>query len=272
METVAYLRQSLDRDDDEYGVDRQRADITRLCTDRGWTVAREYKDNDESATPERRKGKPRPQYTAMLADMAAGKIRRVLVANSERLVRHNRELEDIIDICNTHGVALVTAHGDIDLSNDHGRTVARILCSVARGEIERKSARHKKALAQRADRGAAWWASRPFGYTTAVESPDGKWKPKGQKIVLHPVEAALVRKAYADVLAGASLYSIANEWNDNGIVTPRGNRWRGAQLRQFLLSERNAGLRTYNGEIVGDGDWPKIVDRDVFDGCGRDPG
>jgi DNA invertase Pin-like site-specific DNA recombinase len=266
-ETVAYLRQSLDRDNDEYGVDRQRAHIQELCDRRGWTVTREYIDNDESATPERRNGKPRPAYAGMFADAAAGRIERIVVAKTDRLYRHPRELEDIIDACKAYGVALATAHGDLDLSTEPGRLVARILGDVARNEIEVKSARHKDALSQRADRGEAWWASRPFGYTVPIPAGDGKaWSTKGQPIIRHPFEAALVRQAYADVLAGTSLYGIAKAWNDAGITTPKGNPWRGAQVRQLLLSARNAALRTYNGAIVGAGDWPPLVDRDIYDG------
>jgi len=177
----------------------------------------------------------------------------------------------------------VTAHGDLDLSNDHGRTVARILCSVARGEIERKSARHKKALTQRAERGERWWPSRPFGYTVPNPPAEG-WSTVGQPIILHETEAPLLRAAYRDVLSGMSLYAIAAQWNAAGVLTPKNNRWRGAQLRQLLLSPRNAGMRTHTtttmvngkktsvtGILLKDGepvpgDWPPIVDVDIFAG------
>ena len=262
--TVLYLRQSLDRDNDEFAVDRQRQQCEKLCAERGWLIAAEYKDDDVSASNRR---KPRPAYERMLADVRAGRIGRIVVQVADRLYRQPRDLEDLIDLCNEHRVKLVTVTGDLDLSTDPGRMVARILGAVARGEVERKGARQKLALSQRAERGAAWWASRPFGYTTADDpNADRKWAPKGQRIVLHPAEAALLEQAYADVLAGDSLYAIAARWNEAGVSTPRGNRWRGAQLRQLLLSERNAGLRTYQGEIVGEGDWPTIVARDVFDG------
>jgi site-specific DNA recombinase len=55
-------------------------------------------------------------------------------------------------------------------------------------------------------------------------------------------------------------------------VTPKGNQWRGAQVRQLLLAERNAGLREVPGERPGDpftyskGNWPAIVSEDVWRG------
>ena len=36
------------------------------------------------------------------------------------------------------------------------------------------------------------------------------------------------------------------------------------QVRQLLLSERNAGLREYRGDVVGGAGWPAIVTEDVW--------
>lgn len=262
--TAAYYRQSVDDPD---GIDRQRAIVTALCSSRGWTDLTEYEDNDESATPERRKGKPRPALTRLWSDVEAGRVSRIVVSVCDRLYRHPRELEDIIDASTKHRVPIVAAGGELDLSTDSGRLVARILGATGRAEIERKNARQKDALKQAADKGAPHWPRRPFGLTVPVPPPEGeRWSAKGQPIILEPAEAALIAQAYDDVLAGASLHQIASDWNAKGIKPPGGTIWRGAQVRQLLLSARNAGLRTYQGEVVGQGDWPAIVPVDVFDG------
>lgn len=83
---------------------------------------------------------------------------------------------------------------------------------------------------------------------------------------LDPVEAKEIRAAYSAVLAGSSLYRITEDWNRRGVLTPRGNKWRGSQVRQLLCSPRNAGLRTFRNEVVGDDDWPAIVDREIWQG------
>ena len=44
-----YLRPSLDRDGRELAITRQRADLTKLCADKGWRAI-EYADNNISAT------------------------------------------------------------------------------------------------------------------------------------------------------------------------------------------------------------------------------
>jgi DNA invertase Pin-like site-specific DNA recombinase len=266
--TVLYLRQSSDPDNDELAVARQRGDCRTLCERRGWTVDREFIDNDESASPERRNNKPRPAYELMLSQVRAGRVGRIVVQVADRLYRHPRDLEDLIDVCNAHRVALVTASGDLDLSTDAGRLVARILGAVGRGEMERKSRRQRDAARQRAETGRAWWSSRPFGYQVEP-GPDGQWSSAGAKRLCE-AEAEEVRRAYRAVQAGSSLRSIAADWNQRGVTTPKGCQWRGAQVRQLLLNGRNAGLREYRGEVVIDGDepvqgdWPAIVTEDTW--------
>jgi DNA invertase Pin-like site-specific DNA recombinase len=281
---VLYLRESKD---DELGIDRHRDDLLKLCAREGWQPGEHYVDNDESATPERRNGKPRPAYTRMLADAAAGKITRILCWHADRLVRHPRDAEDVIDLCSEHHVELWDHDHQIHLGSDDGRTVFRILAGVARGEVERKSARQKAAMVQRASRGPAWWPSRPFGYQlkddSVLAARSKRKMVKGEmvtvtpkfstavgELVLNRREAKAIREAYGAVLAGMSLKAIAREWNSQGILTPKGHQWNGMAVRKVLLAPRNAALRTYQPdkrkppEIVGKGDWPAIVTEDVF--------
>ncbi|MGV0746394.1 recombinase family protein [Mycolicibacterium sp. XJ870] len=246
MKAAVYLRQSLDRTGEGLAVARQREDCLKLCDQRGWTPV-EYCDNDTSASVGRR-----PQYERMLADIRNGSIGAVVVWDLDRLHRRPVELEHFITLADEKRLALATVGGDADLSTDNGRLFARIKGAVARAEVERKSARQKAAAAQRAKTGAAWWSSRPFGYTDT----------KGT--ALHPEESELVRNAYRFMQLGGSLNAIAKEWNSNGITTPKGNQWRGAQVRQLLINPRNCARRFYDGVDVGEGSWPAIVDVDTW--------
>lgn len=258
--TAVYLRQSKDRDRDELAVSRQREDCLKLCAARGWHSPVVYVDDDISAT----NGKRRPDYERLMGDVAAGKVGRIVAYHADRLYRQPRDLEDIIDVCNAHGVELHTASGELDLGTDMGRTVARILGAVAKGEVERKGARQKRAATQLAQTGRAWWGHRPFGFDADPNPVTGKWTVKDTEIRLCEDEAALIKVAYADVLKGTPLYTIAAAWNAAGVATPTGHRWRGSQVRHLLLCGRNAGLRELRGEVVGPGQWPAIVDEDVW--------
>jgi DNA invertase Pin-like site-specific DNA recombinase len=81
----------------------------------------------------------------------------------------------------------------------------------ARMETEQKSARQKCANKQRADNRKAWNVQ-VYGYN-------------GDRIVKR--EADAIAKASADLVKGASLWSIAKQWNAAGIKTAdRGCRTR----------------------------------------------
>src|SRR4029077_15401132 len=82
-----------------------------------------------------------------------------------------------------------------------------------------------------------------------------------------PKEAAAIRKACHALLSGATLWSIAKEWNSKGIKTPRGYEWEGSKLRQVLLRPSIAGLAVHNGEILEGVKpaWKPIIDRDTWE-------
>jgi DNA invertase Pin-like site-specific DNA recombinase len=248
MRTAVYLRQSLDKTGEGLAVDRQREDCLKLCAERGWTP-NEYVDNDTSAT----KG-VRPAYRRMLEDIKAGQIDAVVAWDLDRLHRQPMELEEFITLADEKRLALATIGGDADLSTDNGRLFARIKGAVARAEVERKSARQKRAMLQIAGSGRGW-GRRSFGYRPDHDNPQ-----------LVPGEADAIRGAYTDLLAGVSLHRIAKRWNQQGLRTTQGaNLWDSTSVGRVLRSPRNAGLRAYKGEIVGEGDWPAIVSRDIWE-------
>jgi len=244
MEAAIYLRQSVDRYGDELAISRQREDCLKLCEGRGWTP-HEYADNDKSATKGRR-----PSYERMLDDIRAGLVGAVVVWDLDRLHRRPMELEHFIALADDKHLALASVGGDADLSTDNGRLFARIKGAVARAEIERKSARMKRAARQRAEAGIWWIGLRPFGYTEAG--------------TLVETEAAALREAYSAILANASLYSIAARWNKAGIKTSRGNTWTGQSVKQMMTRPRYGGFRFYRDEILGKADWPAIVPEEMW--------
>ncbi|HWS45965.1 MAG TPA: recombinase family protein [Acidimicrobiia bacterium] len=245
-----YCRISLDRAGDGLGVERQEALCRKLATERGWPVAEVYVDNDRSAYS----GKPRAAYQRMLADLGAGLRDAVVCVDLDRLTRRPAELEAFMDLADTHRVALANVSGDTDLSSSDGRFKARIMGAVARQESERKGERVSREAEQAARRGVPRGSRRPFGY-----EPD--------RVTVREDEAALIKDAVERVLAGVSLPSIARDWNALGISTPQGalRGWSGTSVVEVLRNPRIAGLRTYHGEVVSEGVWPAIVDRETFE-------
>jgi site-specific DNA recombinase len=247
VRAAVYLRQSFDRDGDGLAVSRQRDACEKLCAERGWEPV-EYVDNDCSAST----GQIRPAYTRMLTDITMGKVQGVVVWDLDRLHRRPIELENFIDLADRHRLSLGTVTGDVDLATHNGRLYARIKGVVARGEVEQKSARQKAANEQRRGMGKP-----PAGGLRAVGyEPDG--------MMLREPEASLIREAYRDLLAGASLRTIAARWNAAGFQTSRGGAWRPDGVRYVLRNPRNAALVAHRGEVVGPGAWPPIVPEETY--------
>ncbi|MFI7661780.1 recombinase family protein [Micromonospora parva] len=249
---IIYCRISLDVTGEGLGIARQEQACRELCEQRGWKVIEVIADNSVSASTR----KVRPGWRQVLDLITSGAVDVVVAWQVDRMYRTLRDLEDLVDLADRTGVTLATVSGELDLTTPNGRMMARILGSVARQEVEQKGVRQKAAQHQRVQTGRPWWTARPFGFER-----DGQHRQS---------EAGPLREAYADVLAGQSVYSIAARWNAAGILTPKGNRWRSSNLRHVLLSERNAGILTYNGAETGvPAGWEPIVPEDVYRATAR---
>lgn len=242
MRAAVYLRQSLDRDGSGAAVSRQREDCLALAKSKGWEVAGQYVDNDVSASSR----KARPSFERMLQDAESGGFGVIIVWHVDRLARRPVDLERLVELAERKAVRVATVSGDLDLGNDAGRLVARILVSVARAEVERKGARQKRAQVQAAQQGRPAGGPRAAGY-----EPDG--------LTIRQGEARLIRQGYKALLGGASLRSIARGWNAAGFRSTRGGEWRPDSVRYVLTNPRNAGLRAHKGEIVGQAIWRGLV-------------
>lgn len=250
---VIYTRISRDDSGEGVALDRQEAACRALATLRGWEVVHvEKRDVSRSAYKESAK---RPGWDHVVELMRSGQCDVVIAWKLDRVTRRVKGLLRIIELAEETGVVFATTDGLLDLSTPTGKAVATILGAVAQMEVELKAERQKSANQQRAAKGQAWGSGwRPFGFT------------RGEMAHV-PEEAEMIRKAASDVLAGASLKSIAREWRESGVTTPRSKKgaagWTHNGVRSILLNPRNAGLNTYRGEVVGPGAWDPIFSEEA---------
>jgi DNA invertase Pin-like site-specific DNA recombinase len=253
---IIYARQSLDRNGDQLAITRQLSECERLCTQRGYTqVAEPIVENDTSASSTRK----RKGYTQLLAMVKSGQVDIIVAYSVDRLTRKLSDLEALIDLVEATGVTVVTLSGDLDLSTPAGRLNARILASVARGEVETKAARQvlRNRQAVKAGRALAG-GMRTIGYVDRRLSE------------LHPTEAPLITAGYEQLVAGQSARGIARQWNEAGMQTSRGGAWNSNTVKMALTNPRYAGIAVYrsnrvNSEVMGIGEWQPLVSRDVWD-------
>jgi site-specific DNA recombinase len=252
---------SMDRTGDRAGLERQEQACRALALARGWDVV-DVVDDTISATTARLAD--RPGWQRIVRMIEAGEADLIVAWHLDRVTRSMKDLEFLIDLALERDIGLATATGDIDLTTDVGRMVARILAAVASAETERKAERQILANDLRVAAGKPQWVRRPFGYEA-----DG---------TLREDEAAAVLSGYYGVIDGKALTTIAREWNEAGFTTSAPNpetvrpraprtqnydptgRWTNVAVRALLRSPRNMAKSTLYGEVMGDGTWSPIVD------------
>src|SRR5665213_801477 len=191
-----YVRIAKD-DGTALGVDRQEKDCRALATLKGWTVVEPaYSDNDLGAYGLR---KARPDYSRLMSDIASGRVDALVVYNIDRLYRHPRELEDLIDLCEKGTVAFATCSGEYDLSTSDGRFMARMMVNIANKSSADASRRLKRKHLDLAEKGKTSGGPLAFGYTR-----DGS---------INPVQADQVVQIATSLLNGGSLTSECNRLN-----------------------------------------------------------
>lgn len=256
-------------DPKDYGVGVANQDKTnRELADRvGWTVVESYVDDDTSAYD----GKPRERYEQMLADIRAGRIDAIIAWHPDRLHRHPRELEDFIDLVESHQVEIRTVRaGEYDLSTPTGRMQARIVGAVARAESEHRADRLKLKHRQLAVDGVATGGgNRPYGYERIYDRQERPRRIIGQRIVPH--EAEIIRECARRMLAGEALAAVTRDLNRRNILTSTGGLWSTSTVARMLASARIAGAREHRprsrrdtkrvhvGPITKEDAWPAII-------------
>jgi site-specific DNA recombinase len=245
---AVYCRISDDREGRALGVQRQEDDCRGLARARGWDVAEVYLDNDFSAFSR----KLRPAFRRMLDDLREGHRDGLVFYHLDRLVRSNRELEDVVDVCELAGVTdAISLSGDFDLTTPDGRYRARIDAAHAARESDDKSRRIRRKHLELAEGGkVSGGGTRPYGYT------DDRRHVKAS-------EAKVIRECVRRAMAGESLRSVCQSLNDRGITTVTGKNWNPHVLRRMLMSARIGGEREHLGVIMATAEWPPIIPPEV---------
>jgi site-specific DNA recombinase len=249
---LAYYRKSIGR----AGISRQRTATTAHVEGRGGRIIDvDYADTDSTAYA--RPGQPPPPrmaFARLLADLPRYPGVTIAAWHADRVLRNPEDTEVLIRACVAGGHLITTARGgDYDLSTATGRKRLRDDANDAAYEVDH--ARERILLKQAELRAEGRWSGgrRPFGWQVDGEADGG--------LVLDGAEAALIRQAADDVLAGVSLNAIARQWNDAGAA---GRQWTHVTVRQVLVRPLNASLITLAGAVAGPGRWAPVLDDDTY--------
>lgn len=246
-------------------IEDQIADSRGVLVQRQWRLGMIHVDNSLSAWSRKVR---RPGWEHSLQRMENDQTAGVVVFHQDRLLRQPRDLEKLIDLAEERSRVVAWVHGSRDLSNPDDRSTARIEVALACRQSDDTARRRRRRNAGKRERGNFVGGPRAFGFpgadATAERLPDGK-KPRAPQSLVDRERAAL-RQASEDIALGtANLQNIADRWNAAGLLTSTGATWIFTTVRLVLSRPRNAGLITYQGEVVGKiKDDKPIVSVDLF--------
>ena len=119
------------------------------CTELYWDIASRSKNDRED-------------LNTVLDLIQRRECDKVIFIRLDRMTDNANLLEQAIQICLASGIPIVGLDDNIDFETVGGRLQARILCSLARAEVERLSERVRRGYEHIRNRNMAFWP--PFGY------------------------------------------------------------------------------------------------------------
>lgn len=234
-----------------------------------WEYAGVYADEGITGT----KVSARPEFQRLIADCEAGLIDLVLVKSISRFARNTVDLLQIIRHLKEIGVEVRFEEQNISTFSNDGELMLTILASFAQEECVSISENVKWGTRKRFEQGIPNGQFRIFGY---------RWE--NDRLVIVPEEAAVVRRIFANFLAGKSRLETERELAAEGITTREGKRWVDSNIKVVLTNITYTGNMLFQKEFIEDpitkhrkknrGELPQyyvedtheaIIDKETFD-------
>lgn len=183
----------------------------------------------------------------------------LIVLHSDRLARgdgkHARHLVEVALWAIKAGVSI---HSIEDPSTFENLVMAVVMGERNTEDSRRKAAAVKAGHARRRKLGKFSGGPAPFGYTKRRNESDELI------LVVDPVRAEIVRRIFAEYLAGQTQLTIARGLAADGVSTERGGRWHQGTVANILRNPIYAGMLRDGDEGYCDGVHEPIVDRDTW--------
>jgi DNA invertase Pin-like site-specific DNA recombinase len=193
--TAIYVRVSSRRQDTR----SQEADLKRWAQARECETVKWYRDTFTGTTMDR------PGFQRLMADVAAGKVARIVIWRLDRPGRTVMGLTALFEDLMGRGVDLVSLKDGLDLATPAGRLMANVLAGVAAYETEVRAERILAGQAAARAAGKTWGGSakgRRLKVTAEQESAVRRMKKEGTGVSAIARTTGLSRPTVYRVLDG----------------------------------------------------------------------
>lgn len=227
IHAAIYPRQSVEKKD-SLSIEQQVQSGVNLCNLKGWTYAIYDKDKGYSG-----KNLKRPSFEAMMKDVRAGKIQRIICYRFDRISRNISDFSNLVVELQNYNCEFVSISENFDTSSPIGRAMVYICMVFAQMERESISERVRDNYYYRMDLGFWGGGPAPYGYRLARVSHKGQ-----THTVLEPdpETANVVRQIYEWYLEpGGSTGVILRKLNQQlHVPSKNGAEWTSRVLTDIL--------------------------------------
>jgi len=205
----------------------------------------------------------RPGLQRLLADIAAHRVRIVVVYKVDRLTRSLADFAKLVELFDAHEVSFVSVTQQFNTTTSMGRLTLNVLLSFAQFEREVTGERIRDKIAASKRKGMWMGGMAPIGYCS-----------RDRQLVVDPEQAERVKEIYRLYLELGCVRKLQAELGRRGWVTPARMTRRADATggRPFSRGHLHAILRNpiYLGKIVHrqavfEGQHPAIIEQTLWD-------
>ena len=225
---AAYARVSSGKDAMLHSLSAQVSYYSNLIQNHnGWEYAGVYADEALTGAKDNR-----DNFQRLLADCREGRIDMVITKSISRFARNTVTLLKTVHELKDLGVDVYFEEENIHSTDATGELILSFLAGRAQEESLSASENQKWRVRQNFQNGKPW---RGFmmGY-----------RYDGEKYVVVPEEAEIVKSIYADYLNGKGINAIMKRLNKEGILTQQGYTWHQSAVTRILKNY------TYTGNLM----------------------
>lgn len=270
---AAYCRVSTDKEQQEHSFETQKEMYTEMIMMKpNWQMAGIYADEGITGTI----AKKRPDFMRMIEDCRKGKIDLIITKSVSRFSRNNLDCLLYVRELKEMGIPIIFEKEGVNTLQVSSELLITLFSGLSQAESESISMNVKIGKRQSLKNGNV-----PFSYKSFL----GYRKGADGKPEIDEEQAVIIRRIFAEYLAGKSLLDIAKGLTADEIPTARGKtNWSSARVQSILTNEKYKGdallqktyivdciskkLKKNNGELpmyYVENNHPAIIERAVFD-------